>query len=223
MGAACRHNGFFYVVGHGVDVGLQARLEALSRAVLRAARGEAGHRAWPCGGRAWRGYFPVGGELTSGRPDLKEGLYFGDRAGAEHPRVRAGTPLHGPNLFPDEPAGLARRGPRLHGALTPLGHALMAASRSSLGLDADYFADALHRATRSILFRIFNYPPTRDAATRTEPCWGVGEHTDYGVLTILRQDDAGGLAGEVAGQRLDRGAAGPEARSSATSATCSTA
>src|SRR5215468_9202775 len=25
------------------------------------------------GGRAWRGYFPVGGELTSGRPDLKEG------------------------------------------------------------------------------------------------------------------------------------------------------
>ncbi len=29
------------------------------------------------GGRAWRGYFPVGGELTSGRPDLKEGIYFG--------------------------------------------------------------------------------------------------------------------------------------------------
>src|SRR5438876_583602 len=29
------------------------------------------------GGRAWRGYFPVGGELTSGKPDLKEGIYFG--------------------------------------------------------------------------------------------------------------------------------------------------
>jgi len=26
------------------------------------------------GGRAWRGYFPLGDELTSGRPDLKEGL-----------------------------------------------------------------------------------------------------------------------------------------------------
>ena len=28
------------------------------------------------GGRAWRGYFPVGDELTSGSPDQKEGIYF---------------------------------------------------------------------------------------------------------------------------------------------------
>lgn len=30
-------------------------------------------------GTAWWGYFPVGGELTVGKPDLKEGLYFGTR------------------------------------------------------------------------------------------------------------------------------------------------
>ena len=47
------------------------------------------------GGRAWRGYFPVGAELTSGQPDLKEGLYFGAELGPEDPRVRAGLPLHG--------------------------------------------------------------------------------------------------------------------------------
>ena len=40
------------------------------------------------GGRAWRGYFPVGAELTSGRPDLKEGLYFGAELPADDPRVR---------------------------------------------------------------------------------------------------------------------------------------
>jgi polar amino acid transport system ATP-binding protein len=41
----------------------------------------------PLGGRAWRGWFPLGGELTSGRPDWKEGLYLGSELGADHPRV----------------------------------------------------------------------------------------------------------------------------------------
>ena len=67
------------------------------------------------GGRAWRGYFRVGDELTSGKPDQKEGLYFGAELPADHPRVRAGTPLHGPNLFPAEPAGLPRGGAGVHG------------------------------------------------------------------------------------------------------------
>ncbi|MGH8587961.1 MAG: 2OG-Fe(II) oxygenase family protein, partial [Gammaproteobacteria bacterium] len=54
-----------------------------------------------------------------------------------------------------------------------------------------YFAD---RYTKDplVLFRIFHYPrDTRPA--EDEPSWGVGEHTDYGVLTILKQDAAGGL------------------------------
>ena len=47
------------------------------------------------GGRAWRGYFPVGAELTSGKADVKEGIYFGTELPADHPRVKDGTPLHG--------------------------------------------------------------------------------------------------------------------------------
>ena len=57
----------------------------------------------------------------------------------------------------------------------------------SLGLEETYFAEhGTHEALT--LFRIFNYPPPADPAL-----WGVGEHTDYGLLTILLQDDAGGL------------------------------
>src|SRR5689334_236042 len=100
LDAACRSHGFFYAAGHGVPPGLLAGLDRLARAFF--AQGEADKLAirMSLGGRAWRGYFPVGGELTSGVPDWKEGLYFGAELAGDHPDVRRGLPLHGPNLFP---------------------------------------------------------------------------------------------------------------------------
>ena len=187
LGQACRESGFFYVVGHGVDEGLQARLRALSREFF-AQDVEAKLRIrMALGGRAWRGYFRVGDELTSGKPDQKEGLYFGTELPADHPLVQAGTPMHGPNLFPAEPAGLREAVLEYMAALTRLGHRLMAGLALSLGLEESYFADR-YTAEPLTLFRIFNYPPPSDPGL-----WGVGEHTDYGLLTILLQDDAGGL------------------------------
>lgn len=43
----------------------------------------------------------MGDELTSGKPDVKEGLYFGQELSEDDPRVLLGLPLHGPNLFPE--------------------------------------------------------------------------------------------------------------------------
>ena len=40
-------------------------------------------------------YFPVGGELTSGKPDRKQGLYFGEELGAEDAFVEGGGRLGG--------------------------------------------------------------------------------------------------------------------------------
>ena len=68
-----------------------------------------------------------------------------------------------------------------------------------------------------MLFRIFRYPPEPESTTG----WGVGEHTDYGLLTILATDANGGLQVHAPGG-LDRRAAGSRACSSSTSATCST-
>ena len=87
----------------------------------------------------------------------------------------------------------------------------------SLGLDPDYFAAGYTRDP-TVLFRIFHYPPAPPDAGADD--WGVGEHTDYGLLTLLAQDDNGGLqcAPRAAGSRRRRC---PEP-SSATSATCST-
>jgi isopenicillin N synthase-like dioxygenase len=186
---ACRSDGFFYIVGHGIDPALQARLESLSRRFFAEPLEKKLAIRMELGGLAWRGYFPIRGELTKGKPDLKEGLYFGAELPDDHPRVAAGTPLHGRNLFPDLP-GFRETVLDYITAMTRLGHALMEGFGLSLGLDASYFHD---RYTRDplILFRVFNYPAA--APTSQEPEWGVGEHTDYGLLTILKQDDVGGL------------------------------
>ncbi|WP_242045365.1 2OG-Fe(II) oxygenase family protein [Anabaena catenula] len=58
-------------------------------------------------------------------------------------------------------------------------------------MEASYFADR-YTANPLTLFRIFNYPPDW-AVLNSESTWGVGEHTDYGILTILKQDNSGGL------------------------------
>ena len=72
IGAACRDCGFFYIAGHGVDELLCQQLEVLSRRFFLQSESEKLRIAMSRGGRAWRGYFPVGGELTSGKRDRKE-------------------------------------------------------------------------------------------------------------------------------------------------------
>jgi isopenicillin N synthase-like dioxygenase len=186
--AACHERGFFYVTGHGVPGNLLGDLADASAEFFALPEADKLEIAMEHGGRAWRGYFPVGGELTSGRPDLKEGLYFGTELPADDPRVQAGMPLHGANLFP-------RQVPRLRplvlaytDAVTAAGQAVLSGIALSLGLDAGYFASG-YTADPTILFRIFHYPPSPPEAQD----WGVGEHTDYGLLTLLAQDDSGGL------------------------------
>jgi isopenicillin N synthase-like dioxygenase len=191
---ACHEFGFFFVVGHGVNEVLQERLEDMSRRFFAQDLETKLQIAMSRGGRAWRGYFPVGGELTSGYPDMKEGIYFGAELNADHPLVKAGTPLHGPNLFPDNMPEFRSVVLEYLRAMTQLGHSLMTAISLSLGLEESYFARH-YTADPLILFRIFNYPPHAGS--------GVGEHTDYGLLTILRQDMAGGLQVKVDSEWID--------------------
>jgi isopenicillin N synthase-like dioxygenase len=105
--------------------------------------------------------------------------------------VKGGTPLHGPNLFPSTLPRLRDLVLEYMAAMTRLGHSLMAGISLSLGLEESYFADR-YTSQPLILFRIFNYP-TPSGDPEAESRLGVGEHTDYGLLTILQQDTSGGL------------------------------
>ncbi len=191
---ACCDNGFFYIQGHGVDDHLQKRLEELSRKFFLLDLETKMKIRMELGGRAWRGYFPVGVEYTSGKPDKKEGIYFGSELSELHPKVKQGLPMHGANLFPDIPA-FRETVLEYFDAMETLGHALMKGIALSLGLNGEYFRK---RYTNDplMLFRIFHYPALNGPFSKDDldlQEWSVGEHTDYGILTILRQDTVAGL------------------------------
>lgn len=189
IGYACRNLGFFYVKNHHISSELQNHMEALSREFFDYSFEYKNLISMKLGGKAWRGYFSVGEEYTSGIADLKEGVYFG----SEKPDDK--RYLHGSNLWPnfdefekninfklDVSAYMAQ--------MKHLGQILIEAISESLGLPSDVFGEDFMDPTE--LFRIFNYPavsPNR----YNDSYFGVGEHTDYGFITILRQDSIGGL------------------------------
>jgi polar amino acid transport system ATP-binding protein len=190
IGQACRAQGFFYVTGHGVDQAICDRLVAASRRFFALDRDTKMQWRMSLGGRAWRGYFPAGGsERPRAGPTGKKACTSArswpttTRSCAPARRSTAATSFR---RCPAYEAVLAYLD-----ALTRLGHALMEGVALSLGLDAAYFADR-YTADPLILFRIFNYP-SRPAPAGQDVQWGVGEHSDYGLLTILWQDGVGGL------------------------------
>jgi len=195
---ACCDRGFFYVIGHGIDASLFERLESVSRQFFSQDIETKLRIRMELGGHAWRGYFQVGDELTSGKPDQKEGIYFGSELSEGHPKVKAGVPLHGRNLFPEIP-DFRKTILEYLDRMTELGHALMRGIALSLDLDENHFQNALTNDP-ILLFRIFHYPPL---SSSSESLWSVGEHTDYGLLTILKQDQTGGLQVKSQGEWME--------------------
>lgn len=98
--------------------------------------------------------------------------------------------MHGDNQFPNE----EMRGLVLEwmARMSKLGRALLKGVALGLGLESDTFETTICRDPTEV-FRILHYPPPPEDSSG----WGVGEHTDYGLITILAQDDCGGLEVKV--------------------------
>lgn len=77
--------------------------------------------------------------------------------------------------------------------LTNLGNVLMSAILVDLGLNPLDFTNQFNDPTT--LFRFFHYPPHNPVYG--EQSQAVGEHTDYGYLTILKQDSNNGLQAKI--------------------------
>jgi isopenicillin N synthase-like dioxygenase len=188
--AACVDKGFFYVAGHGIEPELRAAAFAEAR-LFFALPAEAKHRVAMTGENYGRGYEDLGGQTleVGAPPDLKEGYYLGreTRDDGTVPTGDAGMGF-GPNLWPDR-AEFREVLTEYHRRLTAVATLLMEGLALSLDLPADHFTDFCADAAPSL--RILHYPPQPANPRPGEK--GAGAHTDWGGITLLAQDENGGL------------------------------
>ncbi len=188
--AACMRHGFFYVRNHGVPASLQAKVFEQSRALfgLPMERKLALDKAQS---RCNRGYEKLRGQtLEAGAPpDLKEGFYIGEDLSPDDPRVLAGRFNQGPNQWPGELAGFRPVMSDYYAAMMSLAAELMEAVGEAMRLPSAELLAYLSGAMGTL--RLLHYPPQPvDPAPGEKGC---GAHTDFGGLTLLMQDDSGGL------------------------------
>lgn len=189
VGSALNVHGFFYLKGHGVSRKLRNDLSNLARTFFNLPAEEKNRIHMKQAGRAWRGYFPVGAELTQNVADIKEGIYFGVEHPDDHPLLMAKEPMHGKNQWPTNPK-LSRLKPVVTDYMEHLAmvaNEVLSLVAVSLSLGSNYFKTRF-TDDPTMLFRIFNYPAACEARGL-----GVGEHTDMGFLTILLQGEGSGL------------------------------
>lgn len=201
---ACRNIGFFYLTNHGIPQALVDRTVAEAKRFFDLPvekKREIAIEKSSC----HRGWFALGGEnLDPAKQkeagDLKEGIKIGRDLGPDHPRVREGLPLHGPNQWPSGLPGWRETLQEYYDAATDLGRKLMQAFALALELPEDWFDRWLTLPMTTL--GPLHYPP--HSGRITEARLGAGAHTDFGCLTILWQDENGGLqVKNLAGQWLD--------------------
>ena len=141
--------------------------------------------------RSCAGYEPLAGQTldTDSPPDLKESYYCGAELAADHPYVAAGIRGYGGNQWPDTLPGFREQMLAYYAAVRGLGDHLMMLVALSLELPEDYFAAMYAQPAGNV--RLIHYPPQPADAAFNQI--GAGAHTDWGGITLLLQDDIGGL------------------------------
>lgn len=187
---ACEQRGFFYITGHGIDPTLISSLFAASQRFFDLPMTEklaVDKKLSRCN----RGYEPLRAQtLESGAPpDLKESFYAGAEVAANDARVLAGRFNTGPNQWPETLPDFRAVMQNYYQAAYGLGATIVRGLALSLGVPVSHFDGYLKEAAATL--RLLHYPPQPANPEPGEK--GCGEHTDFGGVTLLLQDEAGGL------------------------------
>ncbi len=187
LGRACREVGFFYVRNHGIPDALLSGIFKSAQAFFASSRAEK-DKLSIARSKHNRGYAGLSSEsLDQVHADNKEAFNVGLDLSPDDPEVVAGKPFRGVNVWPATP-GFRDMTLAYFNAVWRLGCDLHEAIAADLKLPPSYFADKLDRPMATL--RLLHYPPR---PTNGGEAIGAGEHTDYGSITLLLTDDAGGL------------------------------
>lgn len=180
--------GFGYITGHGIDPALMAAIFEASRRFHALPQAEKMALAI---GRSHRGYIPMGAstDVTSDlatvtKPNQSASFMMMREDAAADPAVY----LSGPNRWPDLP-GFRATCEAYAAAMSRLGHALMRLALQAMEATDDAVLADFDPPT--FWLRLLHYPPR--PAQAPEDLYGSAPHRDFGALTLLAQDDAGGL------------------------------
>ncbi|MGA9278796.1 isopenicillin N synthase family dioxygenase [Ilumatobacter sp.] len=184
LDTACRDHGFFLITGHGFD-DVVARTWAAARSFFEA--GRAVRLAVERDGDNPLGWYDR--ELTKRRRDAKEVFDFTDPAS---------TVADGFNRWPNGLAGFRSTMTEFYDAFSELSTTAVEIVHRGLGLDpGDGLRFGGARSNSSVRL---NHYPVGDPVPEEERVGlrdlgesALGYHTDPGVVTLLLQDDTGGL------------------------------
>jgi isopenicillin N synthase-like dioxygenase len=197
MDTACRTVGFVQVVGdgvrHAVAAGLAGAMDAFFGLPLEVKNG------WRTPPEVNRGYSPpkseslslsLGVEAASRMNDFFEAFNVG-ASQATYPHAPGlPQPDYAENTWPDV-AGFAPAVETWFTEAARVARTLTRVFADALGLDPDFFT----RLTGHSLdvLRMNNYALPEGTVTLDGDLTGMGEHTDYGIVTVLWADQVAGL------------------------------
>ena len=202
--AALRDVGFAYISQHAVPLELIAEVRRCSQAFFE--QPDAGKREFAL--NEWhRGY--IAPSTSTVRPDNEfetsthvvrteqvqpnqsESIIFLHELPPDDPDVLAGVPLAGPNRWPSHT--MQEVCLRYMAAMKALAMTLVRSIARGLGVPENHFDPEFERPTEFL--RLLRFWPQEggEEGVPAPGLYGAAPHTDYGFLTLVAQDDVGGL------------------------------
>lgn len=187
MGHAAREVGFFYVIGHGVDLDLIEHTYKTAEAFF-AQPEHVKHACYIGDSLNHRGYVPFTekGDYADEVNRNYEAFDLALDLPANDPDFLAGNLLLGPNVWP-EMRGFKDSISTYYSAISTVGVSICSALETHLELQPGELTQQMSKPISQL--RLLHY--VRARATTNKKSVNMGAHTDYECLTLLHQRQKG--------------------------------